>query len=101
MDKVYLVTYEVGDYWNIYSICGTKEKAEDKRNDLIEGIENLKSDYFLKYGCSYIADVRNINEIEAFEEKAYDEMVQRVYLFQAKYEELEYENIVVEEREVI
>jgi len=103
MEKVYLVTYETDDWWNIQYICDSFLKATDKKAELEKHIQNIKTYYYLEYNSDYDSDLEKIlgEDLIMEDENLYEELVDKVYIFQAKYNELRYNNINIEEREVI
>jgi len=99
MDRVYLVTFQQGDWddysWGIHCITSTKEKAQEKIDELKDRIQNIKTQYFLEFGRDYDTDIAKMFELDI--EERHDQL----YLYQARYEELKYHTIKIEEKQVI
>ncbi len=104
MNKVYLVTatdYN-DDYWSIEYVCKNVKTAERKKSELEKQKLDISTEYLTRYGNEYYQDLREIqcDELLLADEKAYDEMVSRVYLYQAMHSILS-KKFEIQEREVI
>lgn len=102
MNKVYLITYNILDWWDIYYICDSLKKAENKLTDLRENIRKLKENYCLLYQRDYDEDLYKITiGVEFSSQDDYERIVEEFYDFQHSNKVLQYENINIEEKEVI
>lgn len=106
MSKIYTVEYAINDFdtWNIYAYCSTKEIAEEKKQELLDKIQNIKAQYFLEYDNDYDEDLERYTfggfGEEPFPED-YEELSDRIIIYGAKYEELGFSDITVEEKELL
>lgn len=92
------------DTWGIYAYCSTKEKAEEKKQQLELKIQNIKTIYYLEYDSDFNEDLRlytygGFGE-EPFPEN-YEEISDRIIIYRAKYEELGFSDITVEEKRLL
>jgi hypothetical protein len=104
MSRVYLVVEADldDDYWNIPVICNTLKKAEKEKLKLEQQKEEVLGEYLTRYGNEYYQDLGEIqcDDLLLTNEELYDEIVNRVYLYQARHSILSRE-FKIQEREVI
>lgn len=98
-NKVYLVWAYKDSYDSstLYKICDSKDKAEDIREDLLEGIEKTKDNYQTLFGSNYDEDQKIINKAEA----GYSKIIENFYAYQDDNEILRFSGAYIEEGEVI
>lgn len=99
MDSVFFVTTQQGswdDYlWSVYAVCSTFEKAEEEKKKLEEKIETIKNVYEAEHGRNYDKDVKDVMGLDK------EDRWEKVYIYQAKHEELKFHTILIEERKVL
>jgi hypothetical protein len=105
-NRIYIVSYHILDFdtWDIYKYCSTEKIAIEKKQQLLNNIQNIKTLYYLEYDSDYDEDLRlytfgGFGE-EPFPEN-YDEISDRVIIYRAKHEELGFSDIAVEEKELL
>ena len=99
MNKIYLVNYNVPlyDSFGTYAFCSTKEKAEEKKEELIGKIRNIKTLYYLRYDSDFEKDKEIINNFDNISDEEYDKLTEQVYLTEANHQELLYSDIEIKE----
>ena len=102
MNKIYIVSYNIPEYdtWGIYKYCSTEKIAIEKKQQLLDKIQNIKTTYYLEFDRDYDVDFDLYNDMDFLEEE-WEEIVGRVNIYRAKHEELNYSDIKIEEKELI
>lgn len=99
MDKVYIVKTYQGSYddewWNIYCICSNAHKAEEEKRKLEKKIESIKAEYENEFGRNYDEDKKSIMSLSQ------EDRWEKIYVYQAKHEELKYHTIAINEHKVL
>lgn len=101
-NKIYIVSYYLYDFdgWGIYKYCSTEEIAKEKKQQLLDKIQNIKTTYYLEFNKDYNTDFSVYNDSDYLEEE-WNEIADRVNIYRARYEELNYSDIKIEEKELI
>lgn len=105
MDKVFIVKIEQGSYddynWFIEKICSTYEKAEIIKKEVEDKIESIKNKYLSTYGTSYDDDLKLLNDDDYIVSDDYENTMERFFNFQFLNTELSYNNIYIDEEDVL
>lgn len=105
MNKIYLVNYTIPIYdeYGTYCFCATKETAEQKKEELIGKIRNIKTLYYLKYNSDFDKDKEIISNYytDYMSDEEYDRLTKQVYLAEAEHKELLYSDIEIKEEELL
>lgn len=103
--KIYLLEYEdkFGEV-GTYKYCSTIEIAEKEKQRLEQKIQNIKTLYYLEYNNDYDEDYRTVRKAgfvkNPFPEN-YEELRNRVYIFEFENEEVSYTDIFIKEEELL
>lgn len=102
MNKIYTVEYAINDFdtWNIYAYCSTKEIAEEKKQELLDKIKFIKNKYWEDFNKDYDTDFSVYSNSDYLGDE-WEEIADRIILYKSKYEELEFSDITVEEKELL
>lgn len=102
-NKVYLVYSINGDEYfpRVEAVCSSQEIAAKEKQKIEERVKEIKSNYYSEYGNLYDFDCGWIVEDVAIYDERYDEVVHRVYDYQARHSELEIREIHIRERELL
>ena len=100
-DKLYLVNYSIpiyGDYSVTHAHCSTMKIAEEKKQELLLKIQNVKTHYFLQYDTTFEDDKKLIRETYyTLSSDEYNKICERVYIAEHEHRELLFENIEIQE----
>lgn len=102
MNKIYIVSYHIPEYdtWGIYKYCSTEEIAIEKKQELLDKIQNIKTLYYLEFNKDYDTDFSVYNDSDYLGDE-WEDIADRVNIYRAKYEELSYSDIKIEEKDLI
>lgn len=102
MNKIYIVTAYIPDFdtVDILFFCSSAEIATKKKKELEEKIKDLEQ----QYNGNYEEDLYKYHfggyDNEPFPDD-YEEIADRIILYQAKHEELRYSEINIEEKDLL
>lgn len=101
--KVYLLYSINGDefYPKVEAVCATAGAAEKEKQKIENTVKEIKAKYHSEYGNLYNFDYEWIMEDTSIYDERYDDVVHRVYDYQAKHSELEIKEMNIVERELI
>lgn len=101
--KVYLLYSYNGEemYPIVESVCATLDAAEKEKQKIVNRVEEIKTAYHSEYENLYDFDCEWIMEDTSIYDERYDNIVHRVYDWQAKYSELDITGMRIEEKYLI
>lgn len=102
MNKIYIVSYHIPEYdtWGIYKYCSTEEIAIEKKQQLLDKIKIVKNKYWEDFDKDYDTDFSVYNNSDYLGDE-WEEIADRVNIYHAKYKELSYSDIKIEEKELL
>ena len=107
MSKVYLVWASPKNYdgcSQLHSVCSSFSAAENKKKQIEQKIQNIKTQYYLEFESDYDKDEQYvcgdwIDDDEDISEEKSNTLMHQVYNYQHLYPELRIAEITIEERE--
>lgn len=102
MNKIYIVIYDIPEFdnWGIYAYCSTEEIAGQKKQQLLDKIQNIKTLYYLEYDKDYNTDFKTYSDSDYLGNE-WEEIADRINLYRAMHKELSFTDIKIEEKELL
>ena len=100
-NKIYIVVAGKSEHDLELAYCSTYTKAKEKHLKIVENIHNIKTYYFVEFDSDFDKDEEYIDSWENEGDEKYYEIERRLTLYKAKYPELEYLSIRIEEKELL